>query len=82
MWLTSKLSRHYDKMAAMMSPESDWPVSYEASRADHARRWAATTPAQRLRWLEDAVRLALSSGALEPRGELADRTAAEGQRSG
>jgi len=52
-----------------MASDPDWPVSFEAASADHLRRWAATTPAERLRWLESAARLALQTGALPRRDE-------------
>ncbi len=46
------------------STEDTWPVSWEASRKAQLREMARSTPAQRLRWLEQALRLASESGAL------------------
>ena len=46
--------------------EIDWSLgTFEGVRADQARRMATTTPDERLAWLEDVLRLALGSGALE-----------------
>ena len=44
--------------------EHDWPVSWEASREAQFRAMARATPAQRLAWLEQALRMAQASGAL------------------
>lgn len=44
--------------------EGRWPVSWGASRKAQFRDMAKATPAQRLHWLEQALRLALASGAL------------------
>ena len=44
--------------------EGDWPVSWEASRRAQFQDMAKATPAQRLDWLEQALRVALASGAL------------------
>ena len=41
-----------------------WDVTWEASRAAQLRAIAKSTPAQRLEWLEQALRLALATGAL------------------
>lgn len=41
-----------------------WPVSWEANRAAMRDSTSAATPAQRLAWLEDALRLAHRSGAV------------------
>jgi hypothetical protein len=46
-------------------PEGPWPVSWEAARKAQLREWAKATPSQRLQWLEQALRLAAASGALE-----------------
>jgi len=45
-------------------PEADWPVSWKASRDAQSRDMAKTTPAGRLQWLEQALRIAQASGAL------------------
>jgi len=42
-----------------------WDVDWEGQRRRQLRSTAATTPAQRLAWLEAAIRLAHRSGALE-----------------
>ena len=44
--------------------DGGWPVSWEASRKAQFRDMARATPAQRLHWLEQALRVALASGAL------------------
>ena len=50
--------------AARNRIDDDWPVSWDAARRDQSRAMANSTPAQRLAWLEAALRLAESSGAL------------------
>ncbi len=52
--------------------EDEWPVSWKASRRAQLREMAKSSPAQRLEWLEQALRLAQSSGALA-RAETSDR---------
>lgn len=47
------------------SDTDSWPVSWDASRAAQLKAMAKSTPSQRLRWLEQALRLARESGALE-----------------
>lgn len=44
--------------------EGTWPVTWEASHAAMLDSVASATPAQRLAWLEEAIRLAYRSGAL------------------
>jgi hypothetical protein len=44
-------------------PEADW----DAAQQDLLAATLAATPAQRLAWLEEALRLAYASGALKPR---------------
>ena len=51
-------------MSEKKNSPSDWPVSWEASREAQFRAMAKATPAQRLEWLEQALRLASASGAL------------------
>jgi hypothetical protein len=41
-----------------------WPVSWEASRRAQLLDMAKVSPVQRLDWLEQALRVALASGAL------------------
>ena len=54
--------------------EIDWSLgTFEGVRRDQARRAASTTPSQRMAWLEDMLRLALSTGALERERELKQR---------
>ena len=51
-------------------PDSDdWPVSWAAQRDDQLERMLAASPAQRLAWLEEMIRLAFLAGAL-PRREF------------
>jgi hypothetical protein len=49
-----------------------WPVSWQSSREAQFRAMAKSTPAQRLEWLEQALRLASESGALA-RAETAEK---------
>ena len=49
-------------------PAGDWPVTWAAQRDDQLARTLAATPAQRLAWLEEMIRLAFLTGAL-PRPE-------------
>lgn len=53
------------------SPD-DWPVTWAAQRADQLDRVLAASPAQRLAWLEDMIRIAFQTGAL-PRRETEQR---------
>lgn len=45
--------------------EVEWHVDWDEQRRWQLRSTAAASPAQRLAWLEDAIRLAYSSGALD-----------------
>ena len=45
------------------APQADWDVAQQ----DLLAATLAATPAQRLAWLEEALRLAYASGALKPR---------------
>lgn len=55
-------------------PEPQWSAGWVAQQRAQRRAWAATTPDERLRWLEEALELALVSGALQR--ERARRAAA------
>jgi len=46
------------------SNAESWPVSWTASRDAQFREMAKSTASQRLQWLEQALQLALASGAL------------------
>ncbi len=48
----------------MAEPPSDAPWDADAQERDRRERWAGTTPAERLRWLERAIRFAGSAGTL------------------
>lgn len=50
----------------------DWPVTWAAQRVDQLDRVLAASPAQRLAWLEDMIRIAFQTGAL-PRRETEQR---------
>lgn len=54
-----------------MSTSSDPSAldGWEAQRRDARVRALAATPAQRLRWLEEAIRFAAGAGALPRHGE-------------
>ena len=45
--------------------EERWRVSFEENRRAQLETWLSATPAERLRWLEQAIELAHRSGALE-----------------
>lgn len=47
-----------------MSDPDGWDGGWEAHAARRRRAWAATTPLQRLRWLEEAIEFAGRVGAL------------------
>lgn len=51
-------------MADGTDPSSGWDASWRGHRQRQRRAWLDTTPAQRLAWLEAALRLAHQSGAL------------------
>ena len=53
-------------------PDGRDPWSAEEAERDRRRRWAATTPQERLQWLERAIRFAGSAGTL-PRPPRPDR---------
>jgi hypothetical protein len=50
-----------------MSSEMTRPADWNATDQSLLSATLAATPAQRLAWLEEAVRLAYASGALKPR---------------
>ena len=49
------------------APDVDWPVEWASHREDQLARIASATPAQRLAWLEEMIRLAFLVGALPRR---------------
>ena len=57
-------------------PQGDW----DAARQDLLAATLAATPAQRLAWLEEALRLAYASGALKPRQFIQDWEAPANER--
>lgn len=53
-----------------LGPDDPWPVGWEEHAEDQLVLQAfATTPSQRLTWLEEALELAWKSGALLPAWE-------------
>ena len=59
------------------SPSDDdrrWDVTWEDVERAQLETMLSATPAQRLAWLEEAMRLALVSGALEARRESSAAT--------
>ncbi len=48
---------------------ADWQVDWDSHRDAQLSSVAAATPAQRLAWLEEAIRLAYQSGALPRRDD-------------
>lgn len=55
----------------------DWQADWESARRRKLTLGLGTTPAERLRWLEEALRIAQASGALD---RLRKRRQAEGRR--
>ena len=51
----------------VFSPQEGSQADWDAIRQDLLAATLAATPAQRLAWLEEALRLAYASGALKPR---------------
>ena len=49
------------------SAEQDLPWDADAQDRDRRERWSRTTPIERLRWLERAIRFAGAAGALPRR---------------
>jgi hypothetical protein len=49
------------------SPQEDSQADWDAAQQDLLAATLSATPAQRLAWLEEALRLAYASGALKPR---------------
>jgi hypothetical protein len=47
-----------------VSDEPRWDVTFEASRGAQIRDWARLTVEQSLEWLEEAIEIAATSGAL------------------
>ena len=59
----------------MRDPAADGePWNLAEQERDRRRRWSATTPVERLRWLERAIRFAGSAGALPRPPEPTDET--------
>ncbi len=52
-------------MAEETEHEAPWDA--QSQERDRRERWAATTPAERLRWLERAIRFAGAAGTLPRR---------------
>ena len=48
-----------------MTAGEAWTGSWQTDATAKRRAWAATTPAERLAWLEDALDFALAVGALQ-----------------
>ena len=48
-------------------PDDEWPVTWAAHRDDQLDRVLASSPVQRLAWLEEMIRLAFLTGALPRR---------------
>lgn len=53
---------------------SDWPVSWEASRRLRLETTLKATALERVEWLEEALRLAAATGALERRRRSEEKT--------
>ena len=49
------------------SPHDDWAAGFESHRRAQVERWLASTPEQRLRWLEEMIVFAHRVGALPRR---------------
>jgi hypothetical protein len=46
------------------TPAYDWQADWKDNEQAELRSWLRATPAQRLAWLEDAMKLAYQAGAL------------------
>jgi hypothetical protein len=55
--------------------EARWEGGWEAHQRRQQDAWARTTPAQRLAWLEEAIRFAHRAGALPRRRDDRDDNA-------
>jgi hypothetical protein len=51
-------------MAERLTPTDEWRVTWEGHREDQLDLFLSATPTQRLRWLEEMLQIAWSSGAL------------------
>jgi len=54
---------------AHAAAENDWQVDWESHRRHQLTAALRATPAQRLAWLEEMIRLAYRTGALRAREE-------------
>lgn len=54
--------------------DDDWRAGWEDQEALTLERSLAVTPAQRLAWLEEAIRLAWASGALPRKNDAGGET--------
>jgi len=48
--------------------DTDWPVTWSEVEDAQLRDWLRTTPAQRLKWLEEMLEFARTAGALSKVG--------------
>jgi hypothetical protein len=46
------------------TPTHDWQAGWKDNERAQLRSWLKATPAQRLHWLEEAIKLAYQAGAL------------------
>jgi hypothetical protein len=49
------------------SPTHSWQAGWKDNERAQLRSWLKATPAQRLAWLEEAIKLAYEAGALQPK---------------
>ncbi|GMQ74827.1 MAG: hypothetical protein BMS9Abin01_0067 [Gammaproteobacteria bacterium] len=48
------------------TPTDAWQAGWKDNERAQLRSWLKATPAQRLHWLEEAIKLAYQAGALRP----------------
>ena len=48
------------------TPSNAWQAGWKGNERAQLRSWLRATPAQRLFWLEEAIKLAYQAGALGP----------------
>ena len=55
------------KDSVFESPAHDWQAGWKDNERVQLRSWLKATPAERLAWLEEAIKLAYQAGALGPK---------------
>ena len=55
------------KDTVFKSPTHAWQAGWKDNERAQLRSWLKATPAERLAWLEEAIKLAYQAGALGPK---------------